>query len=86
MSRDPKLDDPDNPEWTEADFARAGGPGTLSAAERAAFPRTRGPQAAPKKKPVSIRLDPDVLEYYRAGGPGWQSRMNADLRKAIARG
>jgi uncharacterized protein (DUF4415 family) len=31
---------------------------------------------------VSIRLDQDVLEKYRATGKGWQARMNADLRKA----
>jgi uncharacterized protein (DUF4415 family) len=30
---------------------------------------------------VSLRIDPDVLEKYRAEGPGWQARMNAVLRK-----
>jgi uncharacterized protein (DUF4415 family) len=29
-----------------------------------------------------MRLDPDVLEAYKATGPGWQSRINRDLRKA----
>ena len=37
-------------------------------------------KAAPKQS-VSLRLDPDVLDYFRAGGPGWQSRINAALRK-----
>jgi uncharacterized protein (DUF4415 family) len=32
---------------------------------------------------VSLRLDPDVLEHFRATGPGWQSRINAALRKAV---
>jgi uncharacterized protein (DUF4415 family) len=31
---------------------------------------------------VNIRLDPDVLDHFRAGGPGWQSRINTALRKA----
>jgi uncharacterized protein (DUF4415 family) len=31
---------------------------------------------------VTIRLDSDVLEKFRAGGPGWQSRINDILRKA----
>jgi uncharacterized protein (DUF4415 family) len=34
----------------------------------------------PKKEQVSIRLDPDVLEYFRRPGAGYQSRINAVLR------
>lgn len=41
------------------------------------------PLAAVKKAHVTLRLDPDVLASYRASGPGWQSRMNAALRKSI---
>ena len=29
-----------------------------------------------------MRLDSDVLAHFRKGGPGWQSRINATLRKA----
>jgi uncharacterized protein (DUF4415 family) len=43
--------------------------------------RGRPPKAAPKEV-VNIRLDPDVLAYFRGTGPGWQSRINAALRKA----
>jgi uncharacterized protein (DUF4415 family) len=32
------------------------------------------------KETISIRLDPDVLEYFRAGGKGYQTRINAVLR------
>jgi uncharacterized protein (DUF4415 family) len=32
------------------------------------------------KKPISLRLDQDVIEFFRDGGPGWQTRMNAVLR------
>lgn len=31
---------------------------------------------------INIWLDPDVLAFFRATGPGWQSRINAALRKA----
>lgn len=31
---------------------------------------------------VSLRIDQDVLEHFQAGGPGWQERINAALRKA----
>ena len=62
-----ELDDPDNPEWTEADFARAKGPASLPAEVLAAFPRTqvnRGgrPKVERPKVPVSARLDPDLAE------------------------
>ncbi|MFC5345113.1 BrnA antitoxin family protein [Brevundimonas staleyi] len=80
------MTDPDNPEWTEADFERAVGPESLPPEVLAAFPRTkvRGAQAAPTKTPISLRVDADVLERYRATGPGWQGRMNAVLRKGVA--
>lgn len=35
---------------------------------------------AVSKKPISLRIDPDVLEFYKADGPGYQTRMNAVLR------
>jgi uncharacterized protein (DUF4415 family) len=34
------------------------------------------------KQAVSIRLDKDVLEKFRATGPGWQSRINEVLKRA----
>ena len=44
--------------------------------------RGRPPLDAPKKL-VSLRLDQDVIDRFRAGGPGWQSRINAALRKHL---
>ena len=43
--------------------------------------RGRPPSSDPKQ-PVSLRLDPDVLAHFRRSGRGWQSRINAVLRKA----
>lgn len=40
------------------------------------------PLAAETKVPVSIRLSPEVLDYYRSSGPGWQSRIDETLRDA----
>jgi uncharacterized protein (DUF4415 family) len=37
----------------------------------------------PKKQAVSIRLDEDVLDYFRAQGPGYQTRINAVLRHYV---
>ena len=33
-----------------------------------------------RKQAISVRLDPDILEFFKAGGPGYQTRMNAALR------
>jgi len=41
----------------------------------------RGPNKAPTKKLVSIRLSGQVLDAYKAMGPGWQSRIDRDLRR-----
>ena len=45
----------------------------------------RGPQLSPVKKQVTLRLDQDILEIFRATGVGWQGRINAALRKAVAK-
>ena len=46
--------------------------------------RGRPPSKAPKEA-VSIRLSPDVLAHFRAGGPGWQTRIDAALRNIVKR-
>jgi uncharacterized protein (DUF4415 family) len=43
--------------------------------------RGRPPADHPKKS-ISLRVDADVLDRFKADGPGWQSRMNEALRKA----
>lgn len=70
-----------NPEWTRQDFTKAR-PFSEVFPELAATIRRRGPQKAPTKKAVSIRLSPDVLDHYKATGPRWQSKIDETLRKA----
>jgi uncharacterized protein (DUF4415 family) len=83
MNDDP-IDDPDNPEWTEEDFARAVGPEGLSDVELAAFPKTRGrPRSPAPKKLVSLRLDSEVVQKLKATGPGWQTRANEILKRSL---
>ena len=41
------------------------------------------PKSAHPKQAISLRVDADVLERFKAEGPGWQSRMNEVLRKAV---
>jgi uncharacterized protein (DUF4415 family) len=48
------------------------------------FHRRRGrPPAASPRRQVSIRLDADLLAKLKATGPGWQTRVNEILRKAV---
>jgi uncharacterized protein (DUF4415 family) len=86
--KEPVFDD-DNPEWTKADFARATHfPRGLKLkdpkpSELERLVGKRGPQKAPTKVPVSIRLSPEVLKHFKAKGPGWQSRIDEALRKMV---
>ncbi len=75
--------DPDAPEWTEEDWARARPAVEVDPDLVEWSRRTRGKQKAPKKELISIRLDPDITEYFRESGPGWQTRLNDTLRRAV---
>jgi uncharacterized protein (DUF4415 family) len=55
--------DADNPPWTDEELQAA----------RLVLPDERS------KVPVSIRLDSEVVEYFKQAGPGYQSRINAVL-------
>jgi uncharacterized protein (DUF4415 family) len=68
-----KVNDPDNPAWTE---------------EMLGLPvikRGRGPQVAPTKVLTSVRLDADILEFFKAQGRGYQTRINDALRLEVDR-
>ncbi len=52
----------------------------------AAYRRRRGPQKAPTKQLISLRLDRDVITHFRKRGAGWQQRINETLRKAARLG
>ena len=41
------------------------------------------PKLGVTKELVSLRIDRDILEFYRGTGPGWQSRVNEVLRKQM---
>jgi uncharacterized protein (DUF4415 family) len=68
-----KVNDPDNPAWTED---MLGAP---------VLKRGRGPQAGPTKVLTSVRLDADILEFFKSKGAGYQSRINAALRTEVER-
>src|SRR5262245_49152681 len=77
--------DKDNPEWTEEDFRSSKAKTEFPPEVLAAFPRMRGrpPKADSERKVLtSIRLHPIVLDYYKATGPGWQTRIEEILIEA----
>lgn len=75
----------DNPEWTEADFASARPAADVLPADFVAAYRGRGrPKGSVKadaKQQITLRLDRDVIERFRATGPGWQARINDVLKR-----
>ena len=76
------IDPDDAPELTDEWFD------TADFYEGDKLVRRGRPKSDSPKEALSLRLDPDVIAYYRATGPGWQSRINETLRKAakLARG
>ena len=85
---DPYLVDDENPEWTDEMFRQAKSADEVMpefmAMWRARRQGERGPQKAPTKRQVTLRLDRDVLEHFQADGPGWQTRINAALKRMLA--
>ena len=55
--------------------------------QQASIKRSRGrPAVAVKRPTLNMRVDADVLEAFKATGQGWQTRINAALREAVAHG
>lgn len=82
------VDPDDAPEWADnvwdrAQFSKGGkvvrpATGTLTKRGRPSL----GPAA---KQQVTLRLSPDVLAHFKAGGAGWQTRISEALERHIAR-
>lgn len=64
--------DPDTYELTKTEFAQL-------------KPITLGrPKAENPKTPISIRLSPEVVDYFKRTGKGWQTRMDEVLKDYVA--
>jgi uncharacterized protein (DUF4415 family) len=80
--------DPDARELSDEEFAQMR-PATevvpeLVEAHKSGKLSVRGSQRSPTKVPVYIRLSPEVVEYFKAQGRGWQTRLDAALKEYIA--
>ncbi|MHB8286218.1 MAG: BrnA antitoxin family protein [Caulobacteraceae bacterium] len=83
-SGDAWIDPDDAPDWATEVFDLA----EAAEGERILRPATgvlkRGrPRLDQPKVRVTLRLDADVLDKLRDDGPGWQTRANGLLRKAV---
>jgi len=76
------IDPDDAPELTAAMLAEA----EVFEGDRFVRRGPGRPKAEVTKEKISVRLDPDVLARLREAGPGWQSRINVVLRKALGLG
>jgi uncharacterized protein (DUF4415 family) len=74
-------DGPNDAEATRAFFAQA----DLIRNGKVVRKGRRGPQKAPTKKLVSLRLSPKVIDHFKAAGPGWQTRIDGALLESIKR-
>ncbi len=83
----PDAIDMDNPEATREWFARARPardvlPALLgeAAAKDMLAPKRGRPPLGLTKEHVNIRLDADIVQFFRRTGAGWQTRLNNALR------
>ena len=74
----PLTDDPDDAPELLNDFFRHG---EVRRGDRL-IRRGRPPLSGKPKTAITLRLDEDVVSAYRETGEGWQTRINADLRRA----
>jgi uncharacterized protein (DUF4415 family) len=75
ISYDPETDlyDPNDPAQVAAFFSSA-----------KVIRKPGRPKADATKVPIAIRLSPDVVEYFKGTGAGWQSRIDAALHEWIS--
>ena len=80
------LPDDDSPEFTAEMFAKTRPITDVMPEVIETMKRARGrPRSERPKARVSLRLDQDVLEAFRATGDGWQNRMQDALKRASKR-
>lgn len=79
-------EDDDNPELTEADFARAKPFAELFPEQHQSWKRLGRPPVEKPKVHIGFRLAADVVERIRASGPGYNVRVERVLREAIETG
>ena len=76
VSKPESVDHDDAPELTDEWFDKA----TFKVAGEIV---RRGRPKGSNKQQVALRLDREIIQHFKAGGAGWQSRINAALKELI---
>jgi uncharacterized protein (DUF4415 family) len=85
------VDDPDNREWTAEMFRKARPiqefpelwPGIMEAAAKLRAKKRGRPKLDQPKVQVTLRLDAEVVGAFKEDGPGWQGRINEELKRTV---
>ncbi len=84
-----KKQDKNNPEWTKKDFSSAKPakeilPGLVGKSTAKKLLKKRGRPANPaRKEQITVRLDPEIISFFKKNGAGYHSRINSALRDWI---
>ena len=85
--KDPdRIDDEENPELTEGDFARARPFKEVFPRQYKAWKKMGRPPVENPKVHIGFRLSADVVKGVRASGPGYNARVEKVLREALEKG
>lgn len=82
------IDPDDSPEWTDEMFDRAQisvGGKVVREATGTLTRRGRPPVGDAPKQQVTLRLAPQVLDHFKAGGAGWQTRIGEVLERHVGK-
>ncbi len=78
----PERIDEENPEWTE-EMIRQAGPAAEVVPRIVEAHRRGKPVKAAKKRQLTLRLSPEVVDYFKSTGPGWQTRLDEALKAYV---
>jgi len=84
MARKPNPEpiDEENPEWTE-NMIREAHPAAEVVPKVVAAHRRGRPVKEDKKRQLTLRLSPEVVDYFKSTGPGWQTRVDEALKEYV---
>ena len=78
------LDNDEAPELTEEDFKKMRPASELHPGLVEASKRARGrPKKNACKEPITIRLDPKIVQHFKDQGDGWQTKINDVLKEYV---
>ena len=78
----PESIDEENPEWTTK-MLKQSRPASEVLPKVVEAHRRGRPLKSGKKRQLTLRLSPEVVDYFKSSGPGWQTRMDEALKEHV---